>query len=159
MKNSPVMSHSTQRFIPVALGNHGLLGDEDLLCRDLNAHVSSAIKRTSFSRKMILKPKASFEPRSEMKVAKNKNPKLGFRLLNTNLRVWFSFGISKHLVKPRDFWIANFFPKIFKIHRLVWIFNCFECVSSMFRLKNYILILNFTNAVFSKSTFRSIFVS
>jgi hypothetical protein len=108
------MLHLIRCFIPVALGNHGLLGDEDLLCRDLNAHVSSAIKRTSFSR--IMDQKASFEPGSEMKVAKNKNPKLGFRLLNPNLRVWFSFGISKHLVKSRDFWFADFFHEIFQIY-------------------------------------------
>jgi hypothetical protein len=61
------MFHSTRCFIPVALGNHGLLGDEDLLCRDLNTHVSSAIKRTSFSRRMDLK--ASFEPGSEMEIS------------------------------------------------------------------------------------------
>jgi hypothetical protein len=73
MKICPAMFHSTRCFVPVALGNHGLLGDEDLLCRDLNAHVSSAIKRTSFSR--IMDKKASFEPGSQMKIAKNKNPK------------------------------------------------------------------------------------
>jgi hypothetical protein len=55
MKNCPAMFHSTRCFIPVALGNHGLLGYEDLLCRDLDAHVSSAIKGTSFSRIMDLK--------------------------------------------------------------------------------------------------------
>ncbi len=39
-----------------------------------------------------------------------------------------------------------------------WISGCFECVSLMFCL-NSILILNFTNAVLSKTTFSSIFVS
>jgi hypothetical protein len=63
MKNCPAMFHSNRCFIPVALGNHGLLGDEDLLCRDLDTHVSSAIIRTSFSQIMDLK--ASFEPGPE----------------------------------------------------------------------------------------------
>ncbi len=40
----------------------------------------------------------------------------------------------------------------------LWIVGCFECVSSMFCLK-LLQILNFTNAVLSKTTFRSIFVS
>jgi hypothetical protein len=64
--------------------------------------------------------------------------------------------------KSRDFWFADFFIEIFNIHGLVWIFlrifGCFECVSSLFCLK-LLLILNLTNAVLSKTTFRRIFVS
>ncbi len=52
--------------------------------------------------------------------------------------------------------------EISEIHKLVWIspwiFGCFECVPSMCCLK-VLLILNFTNAVLSKTTFGSIFVS
>ncbi len=54
------------------------------------------------------------------------------------------------------------FLEILEIYRLVcillWVFGCFECVSSMFCLK-LLLILNFTNTVLIKTTFRSIFVS
>ncbi len=46
----------------------------------------------------------------------------------------------------------------FKIHRLIWIFlwifGCFDCVSSMFSLK-LLFILNFTNDVLSNMTFNS----
>jgi hypothetical protein len=54
----------------------------------------------------------------------------------------------------------GFFSGVFKIHRLVWIFlwifGCFECVSSMFSLM-LLLILNFTNPVLSMTSFISIF--
>jgi|688.fasta_scaffold323718_1 hypothetical protein len=39
----------------------------------------------------------------------------------------------------------------------LWIFGCFDGVSSMFCLK--VIILNFTNAFLYKTNFRSIFVS
>ncbi len=74
--------------------------------------------------------------------------------------------------RSKDFCFADFFLEIYKIHWLVriflWIFfGCFECVSSMFCLFKVItnlkflqtvclkllLILNFTNAVLSKTTF------
>ncbi len=58
--------------------------------------------------------------------------------------------------------IHRFFSWDFKIRRLVWtflwIFGCFECVSSMFCLR-LLLILNLTNTVLSKTSFGSIFVS
>jgi hypothetical protein len=62
--------------------------------------------------------------------------------------------------KSQDFWFADFFLEILKIHRLVWIFpmfGCFESVSSMLCLK--LLLINLTNSVLSKTTFGSIFVS
>jgi hypothetical protein len=55
--------------------------------------------------------------------------------------------------KSRDFWFASFFLGILEIYRLVcillWVFGCFECVSSMFCLK-LLLILNFTNTVLAR---------
>ncbi len=52
--------------------------------------------------------------------------------------------------KSRDFWFAGFFLEILEIYRLVcillWVFGCFERVSSMVWLK-LLLILNFTNTV------------
>jgi hypothetical protein len=42
----------------------------------------------------------------------------------------FLLEITNIWLKSRDFWFADFLLKIFKIHRLVWIFGCFECVSS-----------------------------
>jgi hypothetical protein len=66
----------------------------------------------------------------------------------------FFLEITKICQRPKDFWFAEFFLEILKIHRLVWIFlrtfGCFECVSSMFCLK---LFLNFTNASKAKMTF------
>ncbi len=67
----------------------------------------------------------------------------------------FFLEIANIWQKSQDFWLADFFLEIFKIHKLVWIFCCFKCVSSMFCLK-LLLILNFTNAVLSKTTFRNI---
>jgi hypothetical protein len=74
----------------------------------------------------------------------------------------FLLEITKIWQKFQDFWFANFSPQIIKIHKLVWIFlwifGCFESVSSIFCLK-LLLILNVKNGVLSKTTFGSIFVS
>jgi hypothetical protein len=74
----------------------------------------------------------------------------------------FFLEITNIRLKSQDFWFADLFLEIFKIHRLVWISQwiCgrFECVSSTFCLK-LLLILNITNAVLSKMTFRGIYVS
>ncbi len=66
----------------------------------------------------------------------------------------FFIGNHKNFTKSQDFWFADFFLEILKI---LWIFGCFESVSSRFYFK-LLLILNLTNAVLSKTTFRSIFV-
>jgi hypothetical protein len=56
-------------------------------------------------------------------------------------------------MKNVDFWFAGFFLKILEIYRLIciflWVFGCFECVSSMFCLK-LLPILNFTNTVLTR---------
>jgi hypothetical protein len=74
----------------------------------------------------------------------------------------FFLEITNIFQESQDFWFADFFLRIFKIHKLVWIFlwifGCFEFVPSMFNLK-LLLILNFTDAVLSKTTVSSIFVS
>jgi hypothetical protein len=70
----------------------------------------------------------------------------------------FFFKITNIWQKSQDFWSADFFLEIFKVIRLEVIFGCFECVSSIICSK-LLLILNFTNGVFSKATFRSIFES
>jgi hypothetical protein len=53
----------------------------------------------------------------------------------------------------RDFWFTDFFLEIFKIHRLVWIFlwifGCFECVSTMFCIK-LLLILNLKSLFYQR---------
>ncbi len=60
----------------------------------------------------------------------------------------FFIEITQVWQKSQDFWFANFFLEIFKIHRLVWIFlcifSCFESVSTMFCFE-LLLILNLTN--------------
>jgi hypothetical protein len=58
--------------------------------------------------------------------------------------------------KSQDFWFADFFLAIFKIHKLVWIFGCFECVSSMFCL-NFITNLKFYKRCFIKDNFQKHF--
>jgi hypothetical protein len=68
--------------------------------------------------------------------------------------------ITKIWRKSRDFWFADFFLELFKIHSLVWIllawiFGCFKFVSSMFCFKVNTNFLNFTNTVLlSKKTCR-----
>ena len=57
--------------------------------------------------------------------------------------------------KSRVFCFADFSLEIVKI---LGIFGCFESVSFMFCFK-LLLILNFTNAVISKTIFGSIFLS
>ncbi len=75
----------------------------------------------------------------------------------------FFLEIANIWQKSQDFWFADFFLEIFKIHRLVWlILWIFLVVLNVFHqcfdLKS-LPILNFTNAVLSKTTFRNIFVS
>ncbi len=64
--------------------------------------------------------------------------------------------------KSRNFWFADFFLKIFKIHRLVWIFS-FEFLVVLLCFINVLLKvinnLKFYKHSFIKDTFRSIFVS
>ncbi len=88
---------------------------------------------------------------TEMEITKNKDPQarlyIFYRFLNPYPGYGFLFG---------DFWFADCFLENYKIHRLVWIFGYFECVTSMFCLM-LLQILNFTNTVSSKTTFRSIF--
>jgi hypothetical protein len=76
-----------------------------------------------------------------MEITKYKNPWIFYRFLNPYPSLWI-FLLENHIdlgKKSRDFWLANFFLEIFKIHRLVWIFlwifDCFESVSSMFCFK------------------------
>jgi hypothetical protein len=69
--------------------------------------------------------------------------------------VWFSFWKSQTFGKKlKTFGLRIFFLEILKIRRLVrifqWIFDCFECVSSVFCLK-LLLIVNFTNTFLSKT--------
>jgi hypothetical protein len=67
------------------------------------------------------------------------HPETEINRLGHRFSIDFLFGNHKHLAKvPRLF-------EIFKIHRLVWIFGCFECVSSSFCLK-LLLMLHVTNA-------------
>ena len=51
----------------------------------------------------------------------------------------FFLEITNIWQKSQDFWFVDFFLQILKIRRLVWIFlwifGCFECVSSIFCLK------------------------
>jgi hypothetical protein len=54
-----------------------------------------------------------------------------------------------------DFWFAEFFLEIFKIHRLSWISYGFFGVVNMFH-QCLVWSLNFANAVSSKTTYRSI---
>jgi hypothetical protein len=69
----------------------------------------------------------------------------------------FLFANHKHLAKVLRLLVCGFSYWDFKI-QILCIFGYFECVSSMFCTK-LLLILTFTNAVLSKMTFRSIFVS
>ncbi len=55
-----------------------------------------------------------------------------------------------------DFFLEFFYPLAGMDFPMV--FSCIECVSSML-CSQLLLILNFTMAVLSKTTFRSIFVS
>jgi hypothetical protein len=74
----------------------------------------------------------------------------------------FFIGNHKDLAKVLRLLVHVFIREIFKIHRLLriflWIFGCFKSVSSIFCL-NLLLILHLTKAVFSKTTFGSIFQS
>jgi hypothetical protein len=58
--------------------------------------------------------------------------------------------------KSRNFWVADFFLEIFKTHRLLWISQSFWLfkicfIKVLFKIIT-VLILNFTNAVLSKTT-------
>jgi hypothetical protein len=55
----------------------------------------------------------------------------------------FFVEITKMLQKSRDFWFAIFFLKIFKIHRLVWIFLWLFGVLNLFHQCFVQVISNF----------------
>jgi hypothetical protein len=70
----------------------------------------------------------------EMEITKTIH-RLGYRF-----PMVFFLEITNIWQKSQDFWLADFFLEIFKIHRLLWLFvinffGCFECVSSMFWFK------------------------
>ncbi len=66
----------------------------------------------------------------------------------------FFLEITNIWQKSGDFWFVDFFIQIFKILRLIWIFlwifGCFEWVSSMFSI-NLLQTLHFTNTAFIKA--------
>ncbi len=68
----------------------------------------------------------------------------------------FFLEITKIWQTSRDFWFADFFLEIFIIHRLVWIFlwifGCFECVSSVFCLNLLIIFQQLLDIVFQMLT-------
>ncbi len=73
----------------------------------------------------------------------------------------FFLEIANIWQKSQDFWFADFFLEIFKIHRLVWLFIWIFLVvlnvsHQCFDLK-LLRILNFTNAVFIKDNFQKHF--
>ena len=108
-----------------------------------NSYSKGGLNFAHLTRQIILHQEC---PAQEMEITKNKDPsarlKIFHRFLNPNPRIWFFLlEITNIWQKSRDFWFADFFLEIFKIYRLVWIFlwifACFESVSSMFHFDLY----------------------